>query len=203
MFTGIIESKGEVVENQIDGVGRRLIITTAEKNLSVGESIAINGVCLTLLPGFSDKIVFNVSPETLKVTNLEHLSPGQSVNVERAMLGTTRFGGHYVTGHIDTTVRLLKKETLGDFIEFTIGEFQAPELAYLLPKGSIALEGVSLTINAIEKQCIKLLLVPHTLEKTTLGLKEEGDPLNVEFDYLTKIISHQLNMFTKANSILA
>lgn len=194
MFTGLIEAQGIVIANTQQDVANCLLIRAHFETLQAGESIAVNGVCLTLLPDFSQGLAFDVSPETLKLTNLGQLQPGQPVNLERAMLATTRFGGHYVNGHVDTTAVLESVKSVGDYVEMIIGGFAACDTIYLLPKGSITLDGVSLTINALRDGCISVLLVPHTLAHTTLGHRGVGDRLNVEFDYLTQIVAHQLGV---------
>ena len=194
MFTGLIQAQGFVMANTQHDVANRLEIRASFEQLQAGESIAVNGVCLTLLPEFSEVLAFDVSPETLKLTNLGQLIAGQSVNLERAMLATTRFGGHYVNGHVDTTACLESVKSVGDYVEMIIGGFAACDTIYLLPKGSITLDGVSLTINALDDRCISVLLVPHTLAHTTLGHRCVGDRLNVEFDYLAQIVAHQLGV---------
>ena len=193
MFTGIVEQCGEVVVNQCWDGSHRLLIRASFEALQAGESIAVNGVCLTLLPGFSeDKLTFDVSPETLNVTTLGRFSAGDRVNLERALLPTTRLGGHYVSGHVDTTALLVHKATVGDYIEMTVGGFLREEQRYLVPKGSVTLDGVSLTIHRVEEDRVTLLLVPHTLAVTTLGQLVVGQRLNIEFDYWVRVVVHQL-----------
>ncbi|MBA2711827.1 MAG: riboflavin synthase [Tatlockia sp.] len=194
MFTGIVDAIGEVLVNRKDLVANRLEIKSAYRELAIGESISVNGVCLTLVPESNERLIFDVSPETLALTNLGKLKAGDRVNLERAMSATARFGGHYVSGHIDTTACLKIKNTIGDYVEMTIGDFALPANMYLLPKGSICLDGVSLTINTVNADDIKLMLIPHTLAETTLGQLETGQRLNVEFDYLTRIVAHQLKI---------
>lgn len=192
MFTGLIEQQGVVIANTNHQTANRLLIQTAYKDLQAGESISINGVCLTLLPDFRDGLAFDVSPETLNKTMLGKLSAGDVVNMERAMIATAGFGGHYVSGHVDTTVCLKARHPMGEHVEITVGAFDEGDCRFLLPKGSITLDGISLTINAVENRCIKIMLVPHTLAKTTLGNRQPGDRLNVEFDYIARIVAHQL-----------
>lgn len=194
MFTGLIEQQGEVLANISGKVANRLLITSPFASLQTGESIAVNGVCLTLLLEHEQSLAFDVSPETLRLTTLGQLCAGMSVNLERAMLASARFGGHYVSGHVDTTACLKAVTPIGEYIEMVVGDFATCASMYLLPKGSITLEGVSLTINAVNEDNIKLMLVPHTLAKTTLGQLEVGQRLNVEFDYLTRIVAHQLRI---------
>ena len=192
MFTGIIEIKGKVLANIKQKSGSRLIISNLFDDLIEGESIAINGVCLTLLQDNNSQLAFDVSPETLNITNLGELSVEDYVNIERAMSATSRFGGHYVSGHVDTKAKMQKINAIDDYLEITIGEFLIEAKNYLLPKGSITLNGVSLTINEVVDDCIKIMLVPHTLDVTTFKSIKEGEWLNVEFDYLTRIVAHQV-----------
>ncbi|KTD22502.1 riboflavin synthase [Legionella londiniensis] len=197
MFTGLVEGMGEVIANSSNGVGNRLLIKASFENLKAGESIAVNGVCLTFLPEFETNLMFDVSFETLAKTNLGALQEGDVVNLERAMSMACRFGGHYVSGHVDTTSTVDSVKVVGDYLELTVGPFNSKALKYLLPKGSITLDGVSLTINAVENHHISLLLVPHTRGNTTLGKCKPGACLNVEFDYLTRIVAHQAELITK------
>lgn len=192
MFTGLIETRGEVIDQTHTDNTSRLLIRASFDSLQIGASIAINGVCLTLVSQENDCLAFDLSPETLKLTTLGGLSVGNCVNIEQSLLASARLGGHYVSGHVDTTAVVQSMVSLNEYIEMTVGDFAIPAEAYLLPKGSITLDGVSLTINAVSKGCIKLTLVPHTLAITTLGLVEVGQRLNVEFDYLTRIVVHQL-----------
>lgn len=194
MFTGLIEQQGEVLANISGKVANRLLIKSPFADLQTGESIAVNGVCLTLLPDYEQSLAFDVSPETLRLTTLGQCRAGMLVNLERAMLASARFGGHYVSGHVDTTARLKAIAPIGEYVELVVGDFATCASMYLLPKGSITLEGVSLTINAVNEDNIKLMLVPHTLAKTTLGQLEIGQRLNVEFDYLARIVAHQLKI---------
>lgn len=194
MFTGLIETKGEVLANIAGERANRLLIRAPFEALQMGESISVNGVCLTLSPNNEQQLAFDVSPETLKLTTLGSLKAGDSVNIERAMLATARYGGHYVSGHVDTTASLLSTSPVGEYTDMTIGEFGMPAEAFLLPKGSIALDGVSLTINEVVNGCIKVMLVPHTLAVTTFSQLQVGQRVNVEFDYLTRVIVHQLDI---------
>lgn len=191
MFTGIIEQRGRVVANIKKGIANRLMVEAPFSSLKAGESIAVNGVCLTLLPDFDASLMFDISPETLAKTNLGLLIPGQEVNLERAMCASQRFGGHYVSGHVDTTSFVKEVKPTGDYLEVILGPFSHCELNYLLPKGSITLDGVSLTINSVNQHCIHVLLVPHTLSQTNLADCKPGKEINVEFDFLTRIIAHQ------------
>lgn len=194
MFTGLVEHKAEVLANDSSHAGKRLIISSPYPALQSGESIAVNGVCLTCLPGGEGQMLFDVSPETLEKTTLGQLMPGQGVNLERAMLADTRFGGHYVSGHVDTTACLHSLQPVGEYLQMIVNHFVAADRLYLIPKGSITLDGVSLTINHVDSDAIELMLVPHTLAVTTLGMVKTGHFFNVEFDYLTRIVAHQLSI---------
>ncbi|KTD36067.1 riboflavin synthase alpha chain [Legionella nautarum] len=194
MFTGIVEQQAIVLANTSNKGANRLELKSTYQDLTIGESIAVNGVCLTLVSEHGENLVFDVSPETLSLTTLGQLKVGDKVNLERAMQATARFGGHYVSGHVDTTACLKARNFLDEFVELIIGGFAVDASIYLLPKGSITLEGVSLTINALTETDIKLMLVPHTLAQTTLGQLTIGQRLNVEFDYLTRIVAHQLKI---------
>jgi riboflavin synthase len=194
VFTGLIEMQGTVLNS-----GSRLEVDAAIELPQVGESIALNGVCLTLLPEAHAPgvLAFDVSPETLAITTLGQLQPGDKVNLERAVLaGGTRLGGHYVSGHVDTTAVVKSIQHLDDFINLSVGDFAISAEAYLLPKGSITLDGVSLTINEVSSHGINVMLVPHTLAMTTFGQVQTGQRINVEFDYLTRIVAHQLALST-------
>ncbi len=190
MFTGLIEQCSEVIEHRSGPLGHRLVVGVSGG--VAGESIAINGVCLTVLPDSQHAACFDVSPETLAVTNLATLRVGQRVNIERAMQASSRLGGHYVTGHVDTTAVVQAYCVLGDFVELTVAGFTEQARRYLLPKGSITLDGVSLTINHVDGDAIRMMLVPHTLQHTTLNAVQVGQLVNVEFDYIARIIAHQL-----------
>jgi riboflavin synthase len=197
MFTGIVTAQGTVMARQMfagEVYHCRLGISAVSADWQTGESVAINGVCLTLLPDFSDGLWFDLSAETLAMTNLASLQVGDVVNLEQAMHAQSRFGGHYVSGHVDTTAVLEQRKEQAGFLEMVIGGFDKCDMMYLMRKGSITLEGVSLTINHVFDRSISVMLVPHTLASTTLGSKRIGQMLNVEFDYMTRIIAQQMRM---------
>ncbi|OGV44698.1 MAG: riboflavin synthase subunit alpha [Legionellales bacterium RIFCSPHIGHO2_12_FULL_42_9] len=193
MFTGLIERQGQVIANTVVTGGNRLVIDALLPELASGESIAVNGVCLTLLDVEKPLLAFDLSEETLKCTNLAVLCKGDTVNLERAMGASGRFGGHYVTGHVDTVAVLTALQEFGGCLDITVSNFALSSAAmYLIAKGSITLDGVSLTINEVKGCEIKLMLIPHTLEKTTFHQLKLGHCFNVEFDYLARIVAHQL-----------
>lgn len=203
MFTGIIEEKAKVVANELSINSSRLTILSTFEQVQAGESIAVNGVCLTALPTSSSLLQFDVSPETLAVTTLGSLSVQDEVNLERAMLASNRFGGHYVSGHVDTKALVHSINKMDEYIELELAGFAANTHIYLVPKGSLTVEGVSLTINALTNDIVSLMLVPHTVAQTTLGALKIGQSVNIEFDYLTRIVAHQLQLTGKVNSEVA
>jgi len=192
VFTGLVQQKGSVLFNHSVESGNRLAIKAEFPNLVSGESIAVNGVCLTWLPTSDHSLSFDVSPETLNITSLGDLKQGDWVNLERSMLAGDRFGGHYVTGHVDGMATIERLNPNNTFMEVTLGGFAQSDIKYLIPKGSITIDGVSLTINSVRNGSIDFMLVPHTLDKTTLNKLVIGQRVNVEFDYLARIVAHQL-----------
>ncbi|KGP63525.1 riboflavin synthase subunit alpha [Legionella norrlandica] len=197
MFTGLIENTGKILANSKRENANRLVISSTFEDLKVGESIAVNGACLTLLPSHSNDLCFDVSPETLNITTLGGLLIGDMVNLERAMFASTRFGGHYVSGHVDTKAYVKSVRSINEFVAIDLEGFTQEHMLYLIPKGSITVNGVSLTINAVIQQTIGLMLVPHTLSETNLGSLRVGQQVNIEFDYLTRIVAHQLQIVGK------
>ena len=189
MFTGIIEDKGLI--KAINTVGNGLVLTVSTSfdlsNDKVGDSIAVNGICLTATGISGSDFTADVSAETSSRTNLAELSPGASINIERALKVGDRFGGHIVTGHIDGVARLLKLETRGESIYMEVGA-EPKLIKYIVEKGSIAIDGISLTVNSVGKDYFSLNIIPLTLKKTTLGLKKVGDKLNIETDIIGKYV---------------
>lgn len=193
MFTGLIEQQGRVIANNTLSGGRQLVIDVPLLEPCTGESIAINGVCLTLTDSSRPYWAFDLSQETIERTHLGSCVVGDVVNIERALSVSARFGGHYVTGHVDTVATLQAMHRMGECMEITVGDFGLSSAhLYLIPKGSITLDGVSLTINEATDGVIKLMLIPHTLALTTFSELKPGHCFNVEFDYIARIVAHQL-----------
>jgi len=192
MFTGLVEYKGVVVANRKKQCEYVLTVSAPLESVSIGDSIAVNGVCLTLVKLFHQEFLFHVSSETVAKTNLAKLECGVQVNIERAMQAHSRFGGHYVSGHVDTTAYIKKKQLVEECMELTVSGFHKEHMKFLLPKGSITVNGVSLTINSVEEASVGIMLIPHTINKTNLSGLSIGSLVNIEFDYLTRIIAHQL-----------
>ena len=194
MFTGIIEEIGTVTRIQKYGQSMTLVIRTDKvaEDLKPGDSLAVEGVCLTVTQIRSDKTVFaDVTPETFSKTNFMELIPGKKVNLERAMTANGRFGGHIVTGHIDGTGRLASKVNNGNSIEYT---FSVPENLsnYMVQKGSIAVNGISLTIAEINGNKCRVAVIPHTQKNTTLQFLKDDALVNIECDILGKYACRQM-----------
>ena len=194
MFTGIIENKGKVLRVEYRGQEKRLTIEipTDLTDLKLGDSININGVCLTVVEKKGQTIVLDLSPETLGKTILGELKEGDNVNLERALRLADRLGGHIVTGHIDGIGVIEEKRKERDFFSVKV-RIPQPLSKYVVQKGSIAIDGISLTVNDCRGDEIQLTLIPYTLERTTLIDKREGDRVNVETDILGKYVEKIVN----------
>lgn len=195
MFTGIIEEKGKVVSISNKGDAQNLTISANKifSDLKIGDSVSVNGVCLTVTSISNMKFTADVMTETIKKTNLYILSIGSSVNLERAMLANGRFGGHVVSGHIDGlgTIADITKDNIS--IWFKINT-TSDILKYIVLKGSIAIDGISLTVAKIDNTSFSVSVIPHTLKETTLLLKKVNSSVNLECDifgkYIEKFIKH-------------
>jgi riboflavin synthase len=194
MFTGIIEDKCKVVRVEQRGQGKRLILELPIQltEVQLGDSININGVCLTVDEKRGPVIGLDLSQETLQKTTLGELKEGDQVNFERALKLNDRLGGHIVTGHIDGIGMIAEKRKEGDFLHLKI---RIPKFLskYVVQKGSIAVDGISLTVNECENEEVKMTLIPHTIEKTTLMIKKAGDRVNVEADIIGKYVEKMLD----------
>ena len=185
MFTGIIESLGTV--RQLSPGRTGLVVETALTDVKLGESIAVNGACLTVSRTGRGELGFDVSPETLKKTTLGALRRGEMVNLERALRLSDRLGGPLMTGHVDAPGRIVALKGAASGKEMAV-LFPAELRKYLAPKGSVAVEGVSLTIAALHGGRVTLALVPHTLKSTNLAKKRVGDRVNLEVDALARYL---------------
>lgn len=195
MFTGLIEELARI--KQIEHVSDNAIRLTiaADKIMSdiqVGDSIAVNGICLTVTSFAENNFAVDVMPETLKVTSLRDLAAGNHVNVERSLRADSRLGGHFVTGHVDCTGTITRIEKFENAVYFDV-KFPASYSHYVIDKGSIAIDGISLTVFSITKDTVTLSIIPHTLAVTVLGGKFVGDIVNIEFDMFAKMIEKQMN----------
>lgn len=186
MFTGLVQSLAHVTAVADDGSGGRTL-TVADSSIAptLGESIAVNGCCLTVTKHAGDRFEFQVGPETLLKTNLGRLAIGDGVNLEQALRVGDRLGGHFVTGHIDGVGTIAKKEQQGEWLMI---EFACPPNFddLMVDKGSIAVDGISLTVVKTGPGKFHVMVIPHTRDHTTLGLKSVGATVNLELDLLAK-----------------
>ncbi len=188
MFTGLVQARGTVREVTDAHGGRRLSVAEPDvaPKLELGESVAVNGACLTVVSRKADNFDFEVGPETLAKTTLGALAVGDPVNLERALRVGDALGGHFVTGHVDCVGTVLEETVTGDWLTvwfgFPTGEFDA----LLVGKGSVAVDGVSLTVVDARSDRFSVMLIPHTRENTTLGAKKPGAAVNLEFDLIAK-----------------
>lgn len=189
MFTGIIEELGTIINMPPSGSSGAISISAAKvlEGTAVGDSIAVNGICLTVTALTSTGFEADVMPETVKRTSLSVLKRGDKVNLERAMAAMGRFGGHFVSGHIDGTGTIREYKKDGNAVWVTVA---APEdiLRLVVEKGSIAIDGISLTVAALDAVSFKVSIIPHTAGETTLLSKRPGDPVNLETDIIGKYV---------------
>ena len=194
MFTGIVEDRGIVVrvDRQGQGVRLSLKVPTGLTEILLGDSINVNGACLTVVEKRGEILAVDVSSETLQRTTFRDLREGEEVNLERALRPMDRLGGHIVTGHVDGMGTIVEIQREGDFSRIRI---RAPQsvIRYVVQKGSIAIDGVSLTVNECEREEIQLTLIPFTLQKTTLLNKRAGDRMNLEADLVGKYVEKLLD----------
>jgi riboflavin synthase len=189
MFTGLVESLGTVVRAEEVAAGRRLTVRDPMgPSLAIGESVAVNGACLTVVDVRDDEFTFEIGPETLRKTNLGALKAGDRVNLERSLKIGDRLGGHFVQGHVDAIGTIDARTRNGDWEDVW---FRCPAewTRLMVPKGSIAVDGISLTLVNVEAERFSVMLIPHTQAVTTLGFKMPGDPVNLETDMLAKHVA--------------
>ena len=193
MFTGIIETTGEVlgIRNLRDGGGQMTIRIPFADGLSPGESLAVNGCCLTVAEIEGSDVAFDLSQQTMEVTNLGQFPSGSLVNLERSLPVSGRLGGHFIQGHIDETAEVLYVRSQGQDTIFSVA-LPAAGRELVIPRGSIAVDGISLTIAELGEVEFTLWIVRHTLEVTNLKRKSEGDRVNLEYDLLGKYVQRQL-----------
>jgi len=193
MFTGIVEEMGAVkaVERTLAGARFSMLASTVMDDLGIGDSISVNGACLTVVSRGEREFVVDVSTETLSVTSLGQVSAGAPVNLERAMKLHDRIGGHLVSGHVDGVGAVRSRRQDGNTLILTI---EAPKeiLRYCVPKGSITVDGISLTINELTDRSFGVAIIPHTAKVTTLGLKQPGATVNLESDLIGKYVERLL-----------
>ncbi len=194
MFTGIVEELGVVKALRRDAGAARLTISasTVLESTAIGDSICVNGVCLTVVEMNRGDFSADVAVETLKVTNLGELKIGAQVNLERALQLSARIGGHLVSGHVDAVGRIREKREEGNGWRIFI-DAPASVLRYVIKKGSIAVDGISLTVADVDAAGFSIAMIPHTAKLTTLGFKKAGDGVNLESDIIGKYVERLLS----------
>lgn len=194
MFTGIIKETGTI--KQITDKGQdiefEVISSVLIKDVKTGDSIAINGICLTVKSFNGDSFTFDVSSSTLAHTNLAELKTGDKVNLEDSLTPSDKLGGHFVSGHIDCTAKVIGIEKTGRAYEIT---FDLPSEAapFITERGSVAIDGISLTVTEVAGDSFKVVIIPHTFENTILGNKSTGSSVNIEVDMIARYIANYLN----------
>ncbi len=193
MFTGIIETTGRIVRTSAVPGGRKLTVDAGQvaEDAVLGASIAINGICLTVTGIGGTLLDFDAITETLRRTNLGALSAGDRVNLERALRPDSRLDGHFVQGHVDGTAEVVRRvDTDREWMLWLRGN--ATVRPFIIPKGSVALDGISLTIAAVEGEAFSVAIIPTTLQRTTLPERKVGDVVNVETDIIARTVIHHL-----------
>jgi riboflavin synthase len=194
VFTGLILEMGVVASVRKQGAGATLSLRCLDiaDGADIGDSIAVNGACLTVVSKKGAEVSFDLSDETVRSTNLGSLRAGDAVNLEPSLRPNSKIGGHFVTGHVDTVGKIRSKINAGGMLKFEI-EAPAKITKFLVDKGSVAVDGISLTVVDILKDGFTLVIIPHTAKLTTLGSKGPGDTVNIEADILGKYVAKFLN----------
>jgi riboflavin synthase len=193
MFTGLVEDIGTVRELRHSGSSVQLHVATKlpMHEIKLGDSIAVNGICLTVVQCGSGNFVADVSPETLACSNLNKVSPGSEVNLERALLLSDRLGGHLVSGHVDAVATVVDRRQDGNAFRFRF-KLDPAVLRYVAAKGSITIDGISLTVNAVDSESFSVAIIPHSLEQTTLKNLVIGSLVNIETDIIARYVEKLL-----------
>jgi riboflavin synthase len=193
MFTGLVVETGECVSLEMEGESARLVIhaPTMSADAAIGDSISVNGCCLTVTANESGRLSFDLLAETLRRTSLGELSGGKLVNLEPALSANARLGGHFVQGHVDTAARVIEFSAQGADHRLEV-ELPAEFAAYVVSKGSIAVDGISLTVAELKERSFVCWIIPHTFEHTNLREKTAGSLVNLEFDLLAKYVDRIL-----------
>ena len=195
MFSGIIEAKGKISAIEFDKDSARITIEAGGLSMSdvkLGDSIAVSGACLTVVEFNEVSFTVDVSQETLKLTTLGEKQQQSSVNLEKALMVSDRLGGHIVTGHVDGVGEIVNREMLDDYAKYVV---RAPKdiSRYIAKKGSICVDGISLTVNEVDETCFELMIIPHTLAMTTLGDTSPGTKVNLEIDIVARYCERLLD----------
>jgi len=209
MFTGIVKELGKIqsIKKSSNSCIFKIVALNTTKDIQEGDSIAINGVCLTVAKLQGNIFEVDVMPETLRKTNLGLLKTGAMVNVESALRLSDRLGGHVVSGHVDGIGKIISKKREGNAINFKI-KTSSKITSYFVPKGSVAIDGISLTVIDVSKDLFTVAIIPHTAKMTTLGFKKQGTTVNIEIDLMGKYVkkflgekNKSINLETFANLI--
>lgn len=198
MFSGIVDHCGQISAINITNNAMRVEIQTSFSDVVLGESICVDGVCLTVCNFQQGMLEFDISPETLSKTVAGDYQVNQKVNLERSMKMNDRVSGHFVTGHVDNTIVVSKCEQHEQYVLFAFTGLSPGAQQYLVSKGSVCLNGVSLTINRVTEDGFEIMLIPHTLSLTNLQSLTAGSRVNVEYDYLAKIVAKQTQLQMEA-----
>jgi len=196
MFTGLVEAIGEIVAvEQRPGAVRIYVTSEIGDGVSIGDSISVNGVCLTAIAGGGRELAFDAGPETMRVTGLGELAPGDRVNIERAMRADTRLGGHFVQGHVDAVGTIVDVRPDGEFtwVRIRFPQELAPQLVL---KGSVAVDGISLTVAALGEDSFDVQIIPHTWTHTNLRGAHAGVRVNLECDTIGKYVARAMALMT-------
>jgi riboflavin synthase len=198
MFTGLIEEMGVLRSVQRRGEAMILSISAAKvlEDVQMGDSISVNGVCLTVVQFDRQTFAVDVMPETYRLTNLHSIKPGTPLNLERAMMAGGRFGGHLVQGHVDGTGTIRARTSEANAVVYSIEPNNPHLLRHVVPQGSVTLDGISLTVVAIDRDSgrFTVSIIPHTLRETVLQHKHPGESLNIECDILGKYVDHLMSL---------
>jgi riboflavin synthase len=196
MFTGLVEAIGEIVAvEQRPGAVRIYVTSEIGEGVAIGDSVAVNGVCLTAIAGGGRELAFDAGPETMRVTGLGELAPGDRVNLERAMRADTRLGGHFVQGHVDAVGTVVDVRPDGEFtwVRIRFPQELAPQLVL---KGSVAVDGISLTVAALGEDSFDVQIIPHTWTHTNLRGAHAGMRVNLECDIIGKYVARAMSLMT-------
>lgn len=201
MFTGIVEEIGciESIQTSSDAIQLKIKAQKILSDIAIGDSISVNGVCLTVTTFNKENFSVDIMPETVKATSLKYLSNGSKVNLERAMSADGRFGGHFVSGHVDGIGKVVNRKPASNAVYYEI-EAETHLLNFMILKGSVAVDGTSLTIFALTDSSFTISLIPHTLSETILGHKGVGDIVNLECDMLAKYMEKYASLKNKNNT---
>jgi riboflavin synthase len=194
LFTGLIRELGEIssIERRSGGATLSLKSNEVASSAKRGDSISVNGVCLTVVRKKDNVLFFDLSEETLRSTNLGSLKTGDIINLEPSLSFDSKIGGHFVTGHVDVTGKIRSKVNIGDMMKIEI-EVPTIVMNFLVEKGSVAVDGISLTVVDILRNSFTVVIIPHTAKLTTIGFKGPGDTVNIETDILGKYVVRFLN----------